>query len=193
MKSIIAELPEYRHYIKGKGTLDIGYPWLTIGAIVALEQTILQPHFRVLELGSGGSTVFWARRVAYVLSYETDPLWAERVRARLAELPNVCPVDVVNGTYRSGPAWVATLEDESFDLLLVDHANQRRSKAGWRYRTDRNLMGWPAMDKVKIGGWCVVDNYGMHEMEHTDWTGWKTYKHDARNYNGFGTLIAQKL
>jgi len=193
MKSIITDMPRYKRYIQGEGTLDIGFPWLTLGAILALEQTILQPTFNVLELGSGGSTIFWARRVALVVSIETEEKWANAVRAKLATLSDVCPVTIYVKPYREAAAWIETaFSDNSYDLLLIDHANQRRSSKGWRYRTDRNLMGWPAMKKVKPGGWCVVDNYMMHRMEETDWTGWDVYHHDALHYNGRGTLIAQK-
>jgi hypothetical protein len=47
------------------------YPWLVYEAIDFLEE-ILQPDWRVFEWGSGGSTLFYANRVAHVISIEHE-------------------------------------------------------------------------------------------------------------------------
>lgn len=56
-------------------------PWLTYPAIDFLAQLDYSDK-RVLEYGSGASTLFWARRAAEVVSIETDADWFETVRAR---------------------------------------------------------------------------------------------------------------
>jgi len=39
----------------------------------------------VFEFGSGNSTLWWAERVASVMSVEHDPHWAEQIAARIPE------------------------------------------------------------------------------------------------------------
>lgn len=62
MKTIVGKITSRRTFIKGEDTLKIGYPWLTYGAIIALE-AIVNKRMRVLEFGSGGSTIFWAKKL----------------------------------------------------------------------------------------------------------------------------------
>ena len=54
-------------------------PWITFAAITYLKQ-VLSPDMRVFEYGTGGSTLFFARRVAEVISVEHDPVWYEQLR-----------------------------------------------------------------------------------------------------------------
>src|SRR5262245_28763699 len=50
-------------------------PWLTFGAVRFLESRLASTQ-RVFEYGSGGSTLFLARRVEQVISVEHDVRWA---------------------------------------------------------------------------------------------------------------------
>src|SRR3990167_3536607 len=45
--SIVASMPDYGRYLGGKQTLEVGYPWLSIGAITALEFTIFSNDARI--------------------------------------------------------------------------------------------------------------------------------------------------
>jgi len=120
--------------------LDV--PWWTYQARDRVEAflTELGGQARVLEFGSGASTVWLARRSATVHSVEHDDFWAGRVRAMLADTPglratprvHVPPVPssatpvVASGApsgrgldfaaYVDVPATLAT----TFDLVLVD-------------------------------------------------------------------------
>lgn len=64
----------------GRNSLDDESPWITYGAREFLDG-FLQPRFRVFEWGSGGSSLFFARRVAQVISVEHDANWFELVQA----------------------------------------------------------------------------------------------------------------
>ncbi len=55
-------------------------PWFTYPAIGQLARMV-RPGWRVLEFGSGHSTLWWAARVAEVVSVEHDPAWAARLHA----------------------------------------------------------------------------------------------------------------
>src|SRR5690348_4410793 len=56
-------------------------PWITYPAIRFLAGRV-EPHFRVFEFGSGLSTLWWAQRVAHVVSVEHDPAWHRSVSKR---------------------------------------------------------------------------------------------------------------
>lgn len=73
-------------------------PWLTYPALRELE-SIVKPHFNVLEYGAGNSSLWWSQRVAQVVSVEHDPHWADYVRTRarpnntIIEVPMDHPLD----------------------------------------------------------------------------------------------------
>lgn len=56
-------------------------PWLTYPAIRFLAPRI-RSDFAVFEFGAGGSTLWWAERVARVVAVEHNPVWLDVVRQR---------------------------------------------------------------------------------------------------------------
>ena len=71
MKTIVTKIPSREAFLKGEDTLKFGYPWLTYSAIIALEE-VIKPDFKILEFGSGGSTVFFADNAKSVFSFESN-------------------------------------------------------------------------------------------------------------------------
>lgn len=57
-------------------------PWLVYDAIHELSRRI-KSDWHVFEYGSGGSTLYFARRCARLISVEHDPRWYVRVRDEL--------------------------------------------------------------------------------------------------------------
>ena len=70
--------------LNGKTPLDLELPWFSYAAIDFLED-FLQPHMTVCEYGSGGSTLFFSRRVKSVYSIEDNPKWFDLVSGRLQQ------------------------------------------------------------------------------------------------------------
>ncbi len=149
--------------------LRAGLPWLNFDAIDALAQLELRGR-HVFEYGSGGSTIYWLRRGARVVSIEHDPAWYERVRAAIppgAPLdyrlvpPEPTPPDPADSAdpaaYRSGdPAFagrsfaryaaqIDAFPEASFDLVLVDG----------RARPSCLVHAAP---RVRPGGMLILDN-----------------------------------
>ncbi|HEY0953010.1 MAG TPA: hypothetical protein VGD85_22645, partial [Nocardioides sp.] len=59
--------------------LALDVPWWTFAAADAVEDFLrARPGARVLEWGSGASTVWLARRAGSVVTVEHDPAWAAR-------------------------------------------------------------------------------------------------------------------
>jgi predicted O-methyltransferase YrrM len=140
-------------------SLDDGLPWITYEAQRALER-IITPEMRVFEYGSGGSTLYFARRVAELVSVEHDPYWHAKLQALVgnrAELILAPSTDEAPGDYAStrerylGESFRAYAEaidrfpDGYFDLLLIDG----------RARPSCFRHGRP---KVRAGGWIMLDN-----------------------------------
>src|SRR5437763_13704224 len=82
--------PEYisrcvaHNLFNGKTPLDLELPWFSYAAIDFLD-LFLEPHMTVCEYGSGGSTLFFARRTKSVLSIEANQRRVESVSRRLEQ------------------------------------------------------------------------------------------------------------
>lgn len=146
--------------------LALDVPWWTFASADAVEELLHErPGARVLEWGSGASTIWLARRAGSVVSVEHDPGWAERTRAALGarDLRNVdlrvaepCPASGGVGSVRSAKrgfegldftAYVGAIDDVDgdFDLVVIDG----RAREACLVR---------AVDRLADGGVIVFDN-----------------------------------
>jgi hypothetical protein len=183
MKTIISELPERSQFIRGLGAISIGYPWITPGAIMALE-IVINKNFNVLECGAGGSTVFFSKRCESVTALETSPVWAERVKA--AAGPNTI-IYLMNRT-PDFLQWIALQPDGCFDLVSVD-TDERV--------TNRQELSMAIIRTLKMGGWLLLDNYSTLDFRFLS-DGWEIWTYDdfAWTYptgGGHGTRLCKKL
>jgi hypothetical protein len=85
--------------LAGASPLAAGIPWINYPALEWLKARKLRGA-RVLEWGSGGSTLFFARRAKRLISVEHDALWHARVLEAVAQLPSPGPLSRILG--RSG-------------------------------------------------------------------------------------------
>jgi predicted O-methyltransferase YrrM len=124
------------------------FPWLAPKVIKKLE-SLLTPDMEVLEHGSGGSTLWFAERVKFVLAIEQDLDWRRVIEKKLgknrgaicASLGDIIPSQrLLNGR---------------FDLLLIDGEPVE----------DRIRWLIAANNLVKAGGWVVLDNCNRPEYE----------------------------
>jgi hypothetical protein len=95
-------------------------PWMTPAAVKHLDH-LLSAEDVVLELGSGASTAWYARRVRRVVSLEPNPSWAERVKAALADHPNA---EVRVGSIEA--LFAAAFLELHPTVLIVDHTDEPR-------------------------------------------------------------------
>lgn len=184
MKTIVEKMPERADFQKGKYTVERGFPWLTYGAVIALE-TILKPDFKILEFGCGGSTIFWSSRCKEVKSIETDRVWADKVQRAL---PNPSNVKLLCGTPEENLILAKNEPDNYYDLILVDSGKWNGENP------DRKALAEAVSPKVKKGGYLVIDNYGRYRMQRFNYRGWDVYTFDhIGHYAGKGTRICIKL
>lgn len=95
-------------------------PWIAPAALGRLEE-LLQPHWTLLELGSGASTLWLAQRVASVVSIEDNPEWAARVRTllRSAGATNVRLLTCTARELAGAPELA-----EGYDAVFIDFTEQ---------------------------------------------------------------------
>lgn len=96
-------------------------PWMARGAIERLA-ALLRPDMRLLELGSGASTAWYAERVKSVVSIEPDAEWAARTRAATQDRD----VQVLVGSIED--LVPAQLAGDDFDVIIVDHREAQLSR-----------------------------------------------------------------
>lgn len=123
-------------------------PWIVPAAIGWLGRR-MRSDWAVLELGSGRSTVWLARRAGRVISIEDNEFWADHTRGRLREL-GMDSVELRVGPVEELPDAVAALPDESFDLVVVDFLEAPE--------VTRIDVLKPAMKKVSPGGLLLLDD-----------------------------------
>jgi predicted O-methyltransferase YrrM len=139
-----------RHAIYQRAHPDA--PWLTPEATRLLD-SMLRPSDIGAEFGSGRSTLWLARRCAYLTSIEHDKAWHTKVsgtlaRERIAHVNYQChPRNEPDATGdQSAYAKVAqSLGDESIDFALVDGVY-------------RDYVALFLLPKIRPGGLLVIDN-----------------------------------
>lgn len=180
MKTIISKIPSREAFFKGTDTLKVGYPWLAFGAIIALE-SIVNKKQKVLEFGSGGSTVFWAKNCKNVKSFETDEKWFKDVQKKLKRQKNI------ELLLRNQKQILRSLQSEPenhYDIVLIDI---------YPKHADRLTLANAAIPKIKPGGLLIIDNYEKFGMENFTYPkNWEIYTFDEFRYSGRGTRICIK-
>jgi hypothetical protein len=88
---LVNDLKSWRYFPKwlssfrpGQSLMGQAQPWIPFEAENWL-QLYLKPHMKVFEYGSGGSTIFFAERVAEVCTVEHDKKWHRLVSRALAQ------------------------------------------------------------------------------------------------------------
>lgn len=120
---------------------NVGVPWYTYPSTDYLNQLDFSES-RVIEFGSGSSTLYWAKSAKQVVSIERDREWYLDVSS------NIC-LDNVDMLLLSDQKqcldYVGSLPDNSCDILVIDGHD--------RYSTMMH-----AHSKLSDGGILIFDN-----------------------------------
>ena len=162
----------YNDKRSGDTTLSRELPWMTYDAIDFLS-SIAAPDHEVFEWGSGGSTLFFARRCDRVISVEHDKKWNNFLKEKLLdlsinnveylEIPGVEVNDWEERDYRNPDDFISSDKNsiglsyenyvKAIDAFPVNHFNivvvDGRA---------RNCCVKRAIPHVKKGGYLIVDN-----------------------------------
>lgn len=154
-----------------KNTLDLEQPWIVLFAMPFLKKKLNKSSV-IFEFGSGGSTIFFAKRVSKVISVEHDTLWFKKLSSVIdkkftnIEL-NLFPPTLVSDSKNTDPSssdsYVSSAEifngysflnyasyidkypDEYFDIIMIDG---RARPSCWKH----------AVPKIKPGGYIILDD-----------------------------------
>jgi len=123
-------------------------PWIVPSAIGWLRRR-MRRDWTVLELGSGRSTAWLARRAAYLIGFEDNPIWAARTREQLHE------AGIENAMLRELPigrflAELDLLPEASLDLTGIDCPEAPGAERGEAVRVARS--------KLRPGGYLLLDD-----------------------------------
>ena len=163
--------------VNGRTPLDLEIPWFSYAAIDFLDEFV-RPHMKVCEYGSGGSTLFFARRTKSVWSIEDNSRWFGFVSTRLKEkgLQNVTlklhPFDFKNPTAFEKSEYLHALPDEKFDVIVVDGSEE--------WTQVRPICFKKAEAHINPGGIIVVDDSWRYETIREN--------HRAKNFRVFQSV-----
>ena len=123
-------------------------PWIVPQAVGWLGRRI-RNDWKVVELGSGRSTLWLGRRAGSVVAYEDNPWWLGRAREMVAEagLENV---EIRERPITAYAGELADLPDESLDLLVIDFLESPEA--------ERIVAVRAGMPKVRRGGLLLLDD-----------------------------------
>lgn len=140
-------------------------PFLSFDAIRHLAG-IVQPGWRVLEVGGGNSTLWFLEQGCEVVTVEHSAEWADAMRGFVKERDLGDRWSLVVAEGADALAAIGEQAEASFDLLLVDsmNAHTRRYDAMRAGRSKVREGGWLALDNSDFPiNWCVVDELGAQE------------------------------
>jgi len=193
-RDLIRYFPEWWNALSPqRNSLDDTLPWIAFSATNFLEK-ILDKEVLVFEFGSGGSTLFFAKKVKEVFSVEHDKEWFEKVSGVLkkskvdnVEISLLQPTKDINritkspanpDAYISGGERYKGMSFENyaksidkfpndyFDIILIDG---RARPSCFKH----------SVNKIKVGGHLILDNaershYSyIHDRMSND--GWQKY------------------
>ena len=118
-------------------------PWLPPDAITFLDE-YLKPDMTVIETGAGGSTIWLAKRVDTVITFEHDPMWKELVLRQLKQkcLDHIVTIWLDCEYPNDG---IEPINNIVFDLALIDGRGRVKSIETIK-------------DHIKPGGIIMLDN-----------------------------------
>lgn len=141
--------------INGATPLDLELPWFSYSAIDYLAK-YLTPEMEVCEYGSGGSTLFFARRTKHVFSIEDNPTWYELVSKRIKQLAmknaqlTLCPFDFKNPVGFEKSEYLNAMPNRKFDIIVIDGSEE--------WSQVRPICFFHAEKFIKKGGCIVLDD-----------------------------------
>lgn len=128
-----------------------GLPWIEPGAIELLDK-VINKDFLILEVGSGSSTIWFAKKAKYTVSFEHNALWYHLVKDELNHLK------LNNVTLRYEPDYpkkgLPKIEaNGKFDIVFIDGPTEGRNSP--------IEMG---IKHIKSGGYFVLDDSQREEL-----------------------------
>lgn len=180
-------------YWTGSQCVENEVPWQTPDSIRLLDKICLLKD-KVLEIGTGGSTLFYARRCQCVTAIETNKEWYQVINKVLKDR-NITNINYYLIDNQEEIEYTVKTIKKQFDIISVDsvHGYNRSAFLNILLKTQHNLST------------VVLDNYGadvlfpehydksIAEMQKLCGADWKGYDFDDPKWTGKGTRVLTKL
>jgi len=162
----------------GEHLLECGIPWVTKQALWYLWLK-LTPQTRVLEFGSGGSSIWFALYCEEIFTFETNREWFDKLQNEIIKrgIKNLNSKYICSNTQEDVKVCDKLVP---FDILLVDGEDRESAlKHGLQY--------------LKAGGLLVLDNYFSYfpqlQRQVPNWYEWQPRFFYDPDWSGEGTAI----
>ena len=179
-------------YWSGYKRLENELPWLTPKSILKLDD-LLTEDMKVLEFGSGGSTLFFSKRVKSVLSFESDQSWIDKVHKILLR-KKITNVEIV--AYSSEKDLSQILPTELFNCVLIDNVPKKSNVTrDWILQRVTGLLRSPKvliLDNYNLGGLFFPVSRLLSDkefIEKSNLKGCKVISFNHPEWRGKGTKI----
>jgi hypothetical protein len=157
-------------------------PWITYSSLYFIEGRI-NSTMTVFEFGSGASTLWWAKRVASVVSCEHDETWHSRflgmipLNVRLMHVPlaqgyadTICQyreafdVIIIDGRERVRCAENALAALKSEGVIIWDNADRLEYTPGFEFlaRHGFRRLDFIGMGPINVYSWSTAVFYREH-------------------------------
>lgn len=175
---------------EGTSCLELGIPWQTEGSIHKENENINADDI-ALEVGTGGSTVFLAKRCKEVIAIETNPDWMKQVSDKLFNdgLENVAYLCIPNEDEIC--EFIKNMDTSHITVFSVD------TQGGYdRSRILNAFIDKGVSDNLRM---VIVDNFahsGLFPLHYDkliiDSPQWEVFTSLRGNWAGDGTRIYLK-
>lgn len=141
--------------LNSKSPLELGIPWWSFKSIWKTEK-ILHKNIKVFEFGTGGSSIYFARRARRIECVEDEDSWATDVRqkAQSMMLTNLIIYHKKFNFFKpskfKSSDYLQTLNDTDYDVIIVDGKEEAE--------TVRDICFWKAENHLKKGGIIILDD-----------------------------------
>jgi hypothetical protein len=194
MIPITKEQKEYmadEMYLEGYRCLELELPWQTAES-TEHEAEVLTEEDVYLEAGTGGSTLFAARRCKFVTAIETSPQWASKVKEVMDR------EKIFNASYNIIPLekdiveYIHHMDTSNVTVFSVD------TQGGWcRSKILNSFLDKGISPALKM---IILDNYaheGLFPLHFNkkviDSPEWGVFDYNHPRWAGNGTRLYIKL
>lgn len=173
--------------VEGFEHLELGFPWIVVESAEKLNE-VIKSNDIVIEMGMGGSTIFFAERCLHITSVETSESWYKSVESRVSEkgLTNVQHLYIP--TQEQMENWLRLSDLSSVNIFSVD------TQGGYSRSGILNaFLEKGVSENLRI---IVLDNYGHeglfpdhYDKENFMGDDWEVFTYNHERWAGFGTRI----
>lgn len=173
-------------FVEGTLCLQNEVPWQVPESIYK-EDELLDSEDVVLELGTGGSTLFFARRCKEVIAIETSPEWYDQVQIAYKQK------EIFNIKYscvsEEDAICAFIVNDNNWDDVTVVSVD---TQGGYNRSRFLDYILSEKMPKLRM---IILDNYGHEGLFPKHWNknweedGWQVFTYNHERWAGNGTKI----